>query len=224
MAFVQDILSNPTIPEQERERALDRAFSDPGIPDPRYTTSSFWMRQPHPELSGLQSPTLPTNTNVVIIGSGITATSIAKTILESGHYKDIATSAPGVVILDARDICSGATGRNGGHILETAEEFASLEHTFGLLTAKKIIRMRLAHLNELLAIAEEYRLVEQAQIRKVQFLSAYFDKESWILARKSIERFKVCMPEESVEWRAVEKEDIPKVNTTLVYGGLFLNV
>jgi hypothetical protein len=215
MAFVRALLSSTAIPLQEREKALDRAFADPGVPDTKQTTSSFWLQEPHSRLAKIQSPSLPTKADVVIIGSGITAASVAKTILESGQLKTNDRSIPAVVILEARDICSGATGRNGGHILETAEEFSSLEEQFGLEEAKKIMKFKLSHLNELLKVAEEYGLTESVQARRVQFLSAYFDQETWMEGKKSIERFKLCMQQDSVEWRSFEGENIPKVSSTL---------
>ncbi|KAH8435265.1 NAD(P)/FAD-dependent oxidoreductase [Aspergillus melleus] len=206
MSFVQSLLSDSSIPIKARQEALDRAFSDPGIP-PTKSTSSFWLKSPHVNLAKAQSPDLPTSTDIVIIGSGITGASIARTLLTSDHGRD--SPKPRILMLEARDICSGATGRNGGHILETVEEFIELEQSFGLEAAKKVVRFRLAHLDEVLAVAEEYGLVEEAQARKVQFLSVYFDDERWDEAVRSIKRFKACMPTESADWKIFEKE-IPK--------------
>ncbi|KAI9925653.1 hypothetical protein ASPWEDRAFT_173325 [Aspergillus wentii DTO 134E9] len=204
MSFVQVLLSNPALSPQERQAALDRIFSDPGIPDANRTTSSFWLRHPHPELAGIRSSSLPAEADVVIIGSGITGASVAKALLEC-----TAQDKPRVVVLEARDICSGATGRNGGHALETAEEFADLEERIGLESARKVMRFKLAHLNEFIQVAEEYGLTEEAQVRKVEFLSTYFDEMRWMEAKGAISRFKECMPEESREWKILEKDDIP---------------
>ncbi|KAL4994091.1 hypothetical protein BDV10DRAFT_189364 [Aspergillus recurvatus] len=81
-SLVQALLSNPGIPMQARQQALDRASSDPGLPAPN-PTSSFWLSSPHPDLAKRQSPTLPAEADAVTIGSGVTGTSIARTLLES---------------------------------------------------------------------------------------------------------------------------------------------
>ncbi|KAI2889475.1 hypothetical protein CBS76997_6460 [Aspergillus niger] len=211
MAFVQALLSNPAIPAKDRQKALDRAFADPGLPSTT-PTSSFWLRSPHPDLAKAQSATLPSEADVVIIGSGVTGTSIARTLLKSREAEKSQSDSqrPAVVILEARDICSGATGRNGGHILETAEEFADLEDKHGPDAAKKIMRFRLAHLREMLETAEEYGLTKECQARRVQFLSVYFDEDGWEDARERVGRLKVGLPEETKEWRVYERGEIPE--------------
>jgi hypothetical protein len=211
MAFAQAILSNPAIPIEDRQQALDRAFSDPGLPT-AHPTSSFWLRTPHPEIAQAQSTELPSEAEVVIIGSGVTGTSIARTLLKSRKPGKDTKARPAVVILEARDVCSGATGRNGGHILETAEEFAELEASLGLEAAKKVVRFRMAHLQEILKTADEYGLTEEAQARKVQFLGVYFDERGWKGALSRLQRLKECLPDETIEWRAYEKIEIPKVS------------
>jgi monoamine oxidase len=70
-------------------------------------TVSYWQVPEHP-LASYRSP-FPESADVVIIGSGITGISIARTLVE--HDASL-----NVVILEARKLCSGATGRNGGHI------------------------------------------------------------------------------------------------------------
>lgn len=227
-SLVHSLLTNPGTPLQDRQDALDRALSDPGLPS-QNPTSSFWLRSPHPDLAKIQSDTLPPETDVVIIGSGVTGTSIARTLLESrtprrnnnGAGQGQATR-PAVVMLEARDICSGATGRNGGHILETAEEFAELEQVHGIDAARKILRFRLAHLRELLSVAEEYGLTAVAQARKVQFLSVYFEQKGWREAKARFRRLKQGLPEETGEWRVYERDEIPKARRPFIICVYFL--
>ena len=210
MSFVGALLTDPAIPLPVRQAALARALADPGIPDPRHSTQSFWLKDPHPSLAHRQSACLPADADVVIIGSGISAASIAKTILDADPRTRI-------VILDARDACSGATGRNGGHILETADDFGELVDQWGLDAARKLMRFRLAHLHELLAVAHQLGLAEETQARKLQFLTAYFDDETWSDARDRLARFKRGLPDEAAEWVAYEGDDIPGVVIPLSY-------
>lgn len=100
-------------------------------------TTSFWRTQLD-ELDAHRSTTeLPAEADIVVIGAGYSGASIVYHLLEQ-------TSRPlKIVILEAREACSGATGRNGGHLKpdpyyraasalkkhgrEAAEELASFE-------------------------------------------------------------------------------------------------
>lgn len=160
MSFVGELLSDPAIPLAVRQQAITRAVADPGIPIPfRDATKSFWLKHPHPILAKAQSSTLPAEADIVIIGSGISGTSIARTILE-GYNEKGNISKPKVVILEARDACSGATGRNGGHVLETADEYGDFVDHYGLDAGRKIMAFRLRHLNEIMGVVEQLGLVE----------------------------------------------------------------
>ena len=148
----------------------------------------------------------------MIIGSGITGASIARTLLQKrANAASSDPSGPAVVMLEARDICSGATGRNGGHILETADEYAELSDVFGEDAARKILRFRLAHLPEMLHVAGNLGLREEAQVRKVKFLSTYFGEEPWKAALGRFYRFKKDMPEESKDWVAIDDKSLLEV-------------
>ena len=80
-----------------------RVNLSPGLPvnDP---TLPFWTVPPV-NLPASNKIALPSHVDVVIIGSGITGVSCARTLLKRGP--------PGlrVLVLEARDVCSGATGR-----------------------------------------------------------------------------------------------------------------
>ncbi|EPE27543.1 FAD/NAD(P)-binding protein [Glarea lozoyensis ATCC 20868] len=72
-------------------------------------TTSFWHCDPSPLLLGHRTtPDLPTTTDVIIIGSGITGAFAAHFLHEQDASRD-------VLMLEAREACWGATGRNGGH-------------------------------------------------------------------------------------------------------------
>ncbi|KAL2175035.1 FAD dependent oxidoreductase [Thermothelomyces heterothallicus CBS 202.75] len=71
-------------------------------------TVSYWQDPPDPIADHRTTPDLPPTADTVIIGSGITGTAVAWNLLQSRN--------PGtIVMLEARQACSGATGRNGGH-------------------------------------------------------------------------------------------------------------
>ncbi|CDM26607.1 hypothetical protein CBS147339_6379 [Penicillium roqueforti] len=207
MPFATDILTDPSVSASARQQALNRIYSDPGLPQSS-TTSSFWTRNPHNFSQGAKH--LRKEADIVIIGSGITGASIARNLLQNCASQHSSTSHPSIVMLEARTVCSGATGRNGGHILETADEYSRFADVLGVDAARNLIRFRLAHLREMLTVAEELGITAETQARKVRFLSIYFRDKPWKTALERMHRFKEEMPEEAAEWTSYEGDNIPK--------------
>ncbi|KAJ4094924.1 hypothetical protein NW761_005383 [Fusarium oxysporum] len=74
--------------------------------------SSFW-RTDLGNLDNHQSTAeLPTCVDIAIIGAGYSAAAILTHILATTPAAD----RPSILVLEARQLCSGATGRNGGHL------------------------------------------------------------------------------------------------------------
>src|SRR5579859_4159591 len=97
-------------------------------------TESYWQTPRHP-LASYRSD-FPSAADVVIIGSGITGSSVARTLFEQSPSLKI-------VILEARLLCSGATGRNGGHIKPgTRQPLTVIDPSFlpPLATSRREIR------------------------------------------------------------------------------------
>lgn len=215
MALVQAKLSDPGVPAHQRQRALDRALSDPGVPSAQGTTEPFWLNDCDPSLATKQSLSLPQSADIVIIGSGITGISVAHSILEDSSAwteRSDVLSRPRVLLLEARDFCSGATGRNGGHILETADEFEDLEVTYGPEAAVKITRFRLSQRAALLEVASELGISDDCQARNVEFVGAYFDEGAWQDATVRVQRLKSALPKETEAWKMIDRKEIPKVS------------
>merc|ERR1712000_80437 len=71
-------------------------------------THSYWHSQPSQTLLDHRTTSqLPSSAATVVVGSGITGAFVARELIENG--------ASDVVMLEARQACWGATGRNGGH-------------------------------------------------------------------------------------------------------------
>ena len=99
---------HPSLPTQRSPAALPSEKS----------TASFWHTAPSPLLTGHRSTReLPKSADVVIIGSGMSGTSAAYHLLAAPTDGASNHSGTGleVVMLEAREACWGATGRNGGH-------------------------------------------------------------------------------------------------------------
>lgn len=83
----------------------ERARIPVSLPRPNPTTS-YWQEPPD-EIANLQSTkALPKDADYVIIGSGISGAAIAYNLLEKKPNSS-------VLMLEARQASSGATGRNG---------------------------------------------------------------------------------------------------------------
>ena len=74
------------------------------LPTPK-SSKSFWHSEPDEFLLGYRSTEdLPGLVDVVIVGSGITGTNAARYLTEES--KEL-----GILMLEAREVCWGATGR-----------------------------------------------------------------------------------------------------------------
>ncbi|KAI0403245.1 FAD dependent oxidoreductase [Xylaria palmicola] len=99
------------------------------LPTPN-STHSYWHRDPSKKLLNHRTtPELPATADIVVVGSGISSAFAARELVAGGRR---------VVMLEAREACWGATGRNGGHcqpaVWNSAEEVARFElATFGML-------------------------------------------------------------------------------------------
>jgi len=77
-------------------------------------TSSYWLSEPSPILLGHRTTEeLPVETDVVVVGSGITGVFATLFLLEKNRLGGTikGESLEKVVLLEAREVCSGATGR-----------------------------------------------------------------------------------------------------------------
>jgi hypothetical protein len=80
------------------------------LPTPE-STHSFWHSEPNQFLFGHRTTEeLPSQADIVIVGSGITGTSAARYLAEDERAK-----GKSIVLLEAREACWGATGRVNQH-------------------------------------------------------------------------------------------------------------
>lgn len=187
---------------------LAQVSADPGLPQARPTVSS-WQVPPHPEVGQLQSQKLPRQTDYLIIGSGIAGCGVAKTLLDHP-----ASGAATVTVLDARGLCSGATGRNGGQLVKPyALRFAQLAETFGVDTATKVARMALHTLEEMHRLAASYDdgLRREANARRVTKRIVYMDEASWGRVQAAVDLYETHVPEEKGSFQYVPKEQVESV-------------
>ncbi|KAJ5151577.1 hypothetical protein N7492_009872 [Penicillium capsulatum] len=170
----------------DRDLVTSLVLADPGLP--RQTpTESYWQHIPHP-LAETQSASLPAETDHAIIGSGITGLAVAKTLLEQ-H----ATAT--VTVLEARTLCSGATGRNGGQMAANAgEEYMHLAETHGAAIAGQIVSFTLRNLDQMHVLMEDYDAVETCEMQRVQKLRVFLTDDKFHAFQESIARLETDHP------------------------------
>ncbi|KFY87908.1 hypothetical protein V500_06694 [Pseudogymnoascus sp. VKM F-4518 (FW-2643)] len=202
--------------------AITRILSDPGLPTTSPpATSSFWLSPLHPAFS-TSPPPPPPDAEIVIIGSGITGTSIARHLIRyhrSSLSKQDKKQNP-IVVLDARDVCSGATGRNGGHVNEVGwEEYGDLVTRYGREEAKKITRFRMSHVDELMRVVSEEGLGEECGMRVVESTCVFFGEKGWERGKAAVEGFKEDFGDEVDACKLVEgAEEMQAMGLPGAYG------
>lgn len=208
IATISSVIRTLSALNAKYQSLLQRIHAGPFTPVENPTVS-FWMQDPpFPEIGDIQGD-LPEEADVVIIGSGITGAAAAKTVLELSSSLSLSlakTKTPKVVVLEARQLCSGATARNGGHIkCAPHEEFARLRRTLGEEKAKKAVRMQMRHLEVLKRVGEE---MPCGEVREVETVDVCLEGEVFEKLKREAEELKGWMPEfEVLAWEADEARE-----------------
>lgn len=72
-------------------------------------TQPYWRTQLHPLDEHRSTETLPSKCDIAIIGAGMSGVATAYHLVKAMGSDRL----PSIVLLEARQLCSGATGRNG---------------------------------------------------------------------------------------------------------------
>lgn len=185
--------------------------ADPGLPRTN-PTQSFWQLPPHHAVSDIQSSTLRQETDIAIIGSGITGCSVTKALLEDA---DQVFGPVTVTVLEARTLCSGATGRNGGHLVSPmGHKFSDLAAAHGVEKAREMARFSLRnveHVQKMVAGLPKH-IQEASEIRPVTRVGCVMDKEMWAHHKASVEMFERELPERKGHHRLINGKEAEEVN------------
>ncbi|KAJ7703769.1 hypothetical protein B0H16DRAFT_1394643 [Mycena metata] len=197
----------------------ERLKQTPGLPVSNPSTS-YWAIPVSPILVAQHGSdaVLPSEADIVIIGSGITGTAVARTLLAQFDTKN----APLIVMLDARDACSGATARNGGHVTPLIyHDYAALKKKHGAEMAQSILKFRFAHIAELIQVSKDEDILADSQCRAVETFDVFFNQEMFDLAVQNLNAYLDEMPEQRKLWRVVGAEECVKTGVSVfVFGPL----
>lgn len=157
------------------EGIYEKGIVDPGLPVKNPITS-FWLTEPS-KISKLQSPWAET-ADIVIIGSGITAASLVCSLYAKRPNLRI-------VLVEARDICSGATGRNGGHCKAMSPGvWFDRKEQYGIEEAIRVMEFEHSHLDELAAVIKANKIACDLNI--LEGLDVYYDEKVFRNACRAI--------------------------------------
>ncbi|KAI0015548.1 FAD dependent oxidoreductase [Xylariomycetidae sp. FL0641] len=125
-------------------------------------TQPYWRTEPHQLDTHRSTAELPSSCDVLIIGAGMSGVSTAYHLSQESP-----TSAPpSIVLLEAREVCSGATGRNGGHVKVKTTTMLSLIETLGPAAAEAFLRFSHAHIGALKDVVAREGLDCEFELRR----------------------------------------------------------
>lgn len=187
--------------------SLGKLIKDPALPVANPTVS-YWQTPPDARLLKIQSSPLPSDADIVVVGSGISACSVVHGLLTGGFSGKI-------VVLEAREICSGATGRNGGRVhVHAMKDFDRFRRQFDDATAEKIVRFQMMHRKALDAVVESLRPEhrKRASLRDTDAVAAVFSEEELEHTKKLLAEFEAALPDCVGQWRMISAEEVQQVS------------
>ncbi|KIL88471.1 hypothetical protein FAVG1_08552 [Fusarium avenaceum] len=188
------------------QQVKDRLSLTAGLPSP-HPTASYWQ-EPPALIATIQSDELPSVTDIAIIGSGVTGTSVAHSLLNDSRAKAVR-----VTILEARNACSGATGRNGGHLVsDIIDHFQDFADALGVEEAVKMLRFSEANIAELKAVVSQLDASEQdaVELRELNATAVVGDKATLDHSKASFELMKRSIEKTTLEYGLTEDQNVIK--------------
>lgn len=164
----------------------ERASIPPGLPRPNPTVS-YWQDPPSQLANHRTTPDLPKTTDILVVGSGITGSSLAYNILNR-------PSSHSVLLLEARTACSGATGRNGGHTkCASYRDILDNVRDLGEEEAAKITRLQYNTMRAIHTFAKEHGI--QCDSLQGDTVDVFYDQGQVEKARNAVAKIKRVLGE-----------------------------
>ncbi|KAJ5963434.1 uncharacterized protein N7479_003310 [Penicillium vulpinum] len=115
-------------------------------------TVPFWHRDIHELHDHRTTEELPVSSDVVIIGAGYAGISTAYHLVKGeASYNNLS-----ITILESRAVCSGATGRNGGHLRpDMYTPMTRVIDRAGIENALEVIEFEIAHVQAIKSLVEK---------------------------------------------------------------------
>jgi len=174
----------------------ERGVIDPGVPVAN-STASFWLSTPS-RIHQIRSRWVDA-ADIVIIGGGMTGMSIARSLYSKNPELSI-------VIVEDRDICSGATGRNGGHVKVMSYNcWVDRKVRFGIEEAIRWTEFEHSHLDEMTNCVRDNNV--QCDFTLQEGVDAYFDPKTFRRAIHALQDMRQHAPELANQYTIYSAED-----------------
>ncbi|KAF8911378.1 DAO-domain-containing protein [Mucidula mucida] len=164
-------------------------------------TKSFWINSPGANPLAKEGSTGPLTTaaDVCIIGSGMSGISAAYKLSEEAGLR--------VAVFEARDFCSAATGRNGGHLTTYVfQDFHNLANKYGVEQAKAGFALENYTSHAIVKIIEDEGLEDVVNLVHGGHTSIFMTEALEAKRRKDYEEALVAgMNLDAVKWHSKEE-------------------
>nr|POF13825.1 gamma-glutamylputrescine oxidoreductase [Quercus suber] len=152
------------------------------VPNP---TPSFWSSEKLQPAAARTTTGCPREVEVAIIGAGYAGASIAYHLLCKNHN----TRQPSTVILEAREACSGASGRNGGHLKpDPFSKAADILDSHGTEAASQVAEFERRNFDEIAKLITEDDV--QCDFVKGCAFEVYLQEEDFSAASRRLDKAK----------------------------------
>ncbi|RAO65216.1 uncharacterized protein BHQ10_001228 [Talaromyces amestolkiae] len=143
------------------------------------STIPFWHQGLHELHNHRTTEQLPESSDVVIIGAGYAGISTAYHLVKG----DSADKKLSVTVLEARGVCSGATGRNGGHLRpDMYSPMPKFIDRAGIERAVEVAEFEVAHLNAIKSLVEKEKI--DCDFTLTRSIDVWCNEEAAIKAKK----------------------------------------
>ncbi|KAH9276037.1 hypothetical protein BASA83_001310 [Batrachochytrium salamandrivorans] len=124
-------------------------------PHPSPLPSSYWLKHVSNGLASMRK--LPASANIVVVGSGISGASTVLQLVQRWKQQHRQPSSKlRILLLDARGISGGATGRNGGLMWPgLLDAWPTLVSLYGVETTKHLVRFDLQNCQAMVEAAAD---------------------------------------------------------------------
>ena len=127
-------------------------------------------------------------------------------------------------MLEARGSVSGATGRNGGHLVSDSDSiFPALVKAVGLELAVETVRFSEANIRRLRELVDQLDLEDRqaTEFRNVTTSTAFEDRESFDKAVEAVRQLIKAYPNGDLKYKVSKQEDATKVRNEAYAVGFF---
>ncbi|KAL4066328.1 FAD dependent oxidoreductase, partial [Scleroderma yunnanense] len=175
-------------------------------------TQSFWIHS-SPNANPLRCEgndgPLTADADICIIGSGITGVGVAYHLSElvATLATTILDSPLRAVILEAREFCGGATGRNGGHLTPISFfNFAGQEEQYGIEEAIRSSALETYTASSIVNVIERHGWSKEIDLVNGGHVSLFFTQDEIKRLERDFERAKSAgLDLDDVQWLTAEE-------------------